>query len=470
MSSGAVVRDDVEISIVVPTYNDGAFLTEALASIRAQEVDCAEVIVVDDGSDDPVEEAVHAVLPGARVLRQTNAGPSAARNAGIRVARGAFVAFLDGDDLWTDGALQRLRRGFENAPRAAVVQGHLRRFECDPRGARTRYGPVYRSFNVGALVCRRDALMAAGLFDESLRRSEDVDLFMRLQDIGAPRLVIPDPVLLYRRTDLGGDSKARRHALDRGTRDSWISLLRASLERRRAAAPVDAFAAQEPEHGGGISVIIAVRDGMRYLPGGLASVRRQTLPPTEIVAVVGASEDGTLEYLREQPDVHVVEQPDEGLARARNLALDAVTQPWVAFFDHDDLWHPDKLAKQVAALELFDRPGACIVNFLSCDGRESIDIATSARPDRLPVLGWTPSALLAHREVFTRVGDFDPDLGMGCDADWFARLRRLRIPCTVAGRVLLWKRRHSDNLSRDPAHTRARMFQVIRKARLEGRE
>ncbi|MGD8200601.1 glycosyltransferase family 2 protein [Ornithinimicrobium sp. W1679] len=90
------------VSVVIPTFNDDpAHLAEAVASVQAQTVP-VEVVVVDDGSDVPV------VLDGVRVIRQDNAGPSAARNAGIRATSGEFIYPLDADDRIEPGVIARL--------------------------------------------------------------------------------------------------------------------------------------------------------------------------------------------------------------------------------------------------------------------------------------------------------------------------------------------------------------------------
>ncbi|MEM8821745.1 MAG: glycosyltransferase family A protein [Pseudomonadota bacterium] len=447
------------ISVIVPTFNDGPHLAEALASIARQGRGDMEVIVVDDGSDPPVEAEVARLLPSAKLIRQANAGPSAARNRGIEAARGQFVTFLDADDIWAEDAIARFVATFADAPGADAVHGYLRRFRTDAEGREER-SPIYCSFHVGTLMVRRDVLLATGLFDEALRRSEDVDLFLKLRDAGARRVVIPDLLLHYRCRER--EEAPVGHALKPGENGNWLPLLQRSLRRKRSVpATAKPVASSEP-----VTVILTVRDGMTYLPAGLASLRRQTVAPAEIVACVGPSSDGTLEYLGAQPDVRVHEQSGTGLANARNEALSTATHPWFAFFDHDDLWHPEKLAKQIEAVSMFRRPSACIVNFLDIAG-DAVADGEVVRPSRgLPSLGWTPSALLAHRDVFGKVGPFDPTLGMGCDTDWFDRLRRSETPCTVAGRVMLWKRRHETNLSSDPSRNREAMFKVIRKRRL----
>ena len=117
-------------------------------------------------------------------------------------------------------------------------------------------------------------------------------------------------------------------------------------------------------------------------------------------------------------------------------------------------------------LAQFSAPAACIVNFTEFF-EKGAGIRTASLFADIPTPGWTSSALRAHREVFASIGPFDPELGVACDADWFRRLRQSDIPCGIAGRVLLLKRRHAFNLSRDPETNSAAMFKMIHKTRRE---
>ena len=111
------------VSVVIPAYNNAATIAEALRSVAAQSYANGEVIVVDDGSTDALADAVRGSGVECRLIRQANAGPAAARNHGIGKARGEWIAFLDGDDVWMP---ERLRIQFElvrQYPDAAMVCG-----------------------------------------------------------------------------------------------------------------------------------------------------------------------------------------------------------------------------------------------------------------------------------------------------------------------------------------------------------
>jgi glycosyltransferase involved in cell wall biosynthesis len=454
------------VSIVVPAFDCDRYLEEALHSIRAQASVDYEVVVVDDGSARSPEPILRAVFPQATYIRQENRGPAAARNVAIEVARGSMIAFLDADDVWPDTALASLLKGAAYAPAAGVVQGAIRRFHEVPEGDRTQrshLGHAYFSFNVGAILVRREALLRTGLFNEALRQSEDVDLHIRFKDCGVRKLVIPDTVLHYRRHPDAMNERRRPPVLTSGHQGNWLRLLEDSLERRRrgADAAERGLSLVAPE----VSVALVVRDGRQFLPAALASIRRQSVGPSEILAIVGPSTDGTLDYLEAQPGVNVRRQEGEGLAEARNQAVSLARHDLIAFLDCDDIWHPAKLKAQLDALSTLPGAAYSVTSF----ARAPAGIDPAARPDRLPFedirIGLTPSALLAHRSVFERLRGFDAALGFGCDSDWFYRAMMLGIPCAVASQILMYKGIHAGNLSRSPLANRNSMFEILRKNR-----
>ena len=188
------------VSVVIPTYNGGDYLAEAIGSVRQQTLAVAEIIVVDDGSRD--ESAEIAERLGARVIRQENRGVCAARNVGIRAARSEWIAFLDQDDIWAPEKIALQWDATERYPDVGLVSCFMNWFEpddptnaspqlsalCEPGAPNISYFPEISEAlplsrttdNPSSVLIRRDHLLAVGLFDEELRQNEDLELFLRL--------------------------------------------------------------------------------------------------------------------------------------------------------------------------------------------------------------------------------------------------------------------------------------------------
>ncbi|BAL93775.1 glycosyltransferase family 2 protein [Rubrivivax gelatinosus] len=185
------------VSVVIPAYNAEAHLEECLESVLAQRgAFRMEVVVVDDGSKDRSAEIAQAHA-GVRCIVQANQGPSAARNTGIREAAGDFVAFLDADDLWPPGKLDRQLTVLARLPSCSMVAGDCRQFDRNGRRARTEFADHglgdgeqiadayarlldHNFVTTGSVVARRESLVEAGGFAEDLRLVEDLDLWLRL--------------------------------------------------------------------------------------------------------------------------------------------------------------------------------------------------------------------------------------------------------------------------------------------------
>jgi glycosyltransferase involved in cell wall biosynthesis len=109
------------ISVIIPLYNKEKYIKSAIESVLTQNADFHEIIVVDDGSTDAGPDMVKSITdPRVRVIRQPNAGPSAARNTGIVQSSGDYLAFLDADDLYLDGFLSTIMRMIELYPQAGI--------------------------------------------------------------------------------------------------------------------------------------------------------------------------------------------------------------------------------------------------------------------------------------------------------------------------------------------------------------
>jgi GT2 family glycosyltransferase len=213
-SRGPLVHPSPTVSVIIPCYNTARFVGDTLASVFAQTRTDFEAVVINDGSPD--SDALEKVLAPWRerivYLKQENRGLAGARNTGIRAARGEFVAFLDSDDMWEPDYLAVQLAEMERDPSIdvlypdAVIFGDSphagrRSFELSPStGEVTFERVVTQECNVRVFATvRREVVLRAGLFDESLRSSEDFDLWLRILKAGG-RIAYHRQVLVrYRR-------------------------------------------------------------------------------------------------------------------------------------------------------------------------------------------------------------------------------------------------------------------------------
>lgn len=182
----------MRFSVIIPTYNRLPLLKQAIQSVLAQTMKNYELIVVDDGSTDGTIEYLDA-LSNVTVTKQANQGPAAARNAGAKVAKGDYLAFLDSDDLWFPWALATFNFTIEYFW-PAVISAALLEFSGEPpayeREFRTPFVEPFDNFfatarrpmNIPAagMVVHRATFISAGGFDETMRVAEDSDLYLRL--------------------------------------------------------------------------------------------------------------------------------------------------------------------------------------------------------------------------------------------------------------------------------------------------
>jgi len=232
------------VGVVVTTYNHAHFLARALESVCAQTRAADAVVVIDDGSaDDPA--GVVAGFPNVRLIRQENCGLAAARNRGLAALDTTYVVFLDADDRLSPEAIDAGLACFARAPDSGFVYGGHRYIDADGREIGERFEPPGESPYVhllrgnfigmhGTVMYRRDLLLAAGGFDERLRRCEDYDLYLRMAR-RYPVAGYPDLVAEYR---LHGENMSADHR----------AMLRSALEvharhRPSASEAVNAAAA-----------------------------------------------------------------------------------------------------------------------------------------------------------------------------------------------------------------------------------
>jgi glycosyltransferase involved in cell wall biosynthesis len=206
-------------------------LREAVQSVLAQNYSPVEIIIVDDGSTDGTAAVAKAFPDTVRYLHQANQGPAAARNRGIEYARGSLIAFADADDLWPPRKLELQLSSLLRDPKVDIVLGRIQQVLLSEAGtgqtqAKEFTEPAF-SVNLGSAVIRRSVFEHVGLFDETMRYSEDVDWFMRAREAGAVIVTIDAVTLLYRQHEQN---------MTRGKSTAELNVLKAlkkSLDRRR---------------------------------------------------------------------------------------------------------------------------------------------------------------------------------------------------------------------------------------------
>ena len=202
------------VSVIVPAYNVADYIGDALNSVLAQTFTDHEIIVINDGSPDTeaLEKVLAPYMSRIIYLKQENRGVSAARNTGINAARGSLIAFLDGDDTWLPHYLEVQVEGIQADPSIDVLYPNVMMFGdasgtgeefmtlCPSNGEVTFERLILQECNVSnCSIARRETIIRAGLFDETLRSVEDFDLWLRVIKGGGRIAYHRDVLARYRR-------------------------------------------------------------------------------------------------------------------------------------------------------------------------------------------------------------------------------------------------------------------------------
>lgn len=241
------VAAKTQVSVIIPTYNRGWTIGEAVDSVLAQDYRDFELIVVDDGSADNTSQVLDAYRGTIKVFRQENKGVSAARNRGIAEASGRFIAFLDSDDLWLPQKLSTQVEFFNTTPDALICQTeevwirsgvrvNPKKRHKKPSGMIFEPSLALCLVSPSAVMIRRSLLEIVGNFDETLPLCEDYDLWLRIS-CRFPVYRIDTPLIIKR----GGheDQLSASFGLDRFRIKAIKKIIESGpLSKRQYAAAV----------------------------------------------------------------------------------------------------------------------------------------------------------------------------------------------------------------------------------------
>ncbi|HIK58844.1 MAG: glycosyltransferase family 2 protein [Verrucomicrobiales bacterium] len=218
-----------EISIIIPTYNSARYVTEAIESVLNQTYKNFEIIVIDDGSTDNTKEVLHPYLSAGQIqyIYQKNKGPGAARNTGIKVTKGAYIAFLDSDDSWTKDSLEKRFELIRSSDNIDLVFSDYFYQQADgqeilslkSKGFLTQFsrfsdqekkGIIFKDYSLediielpfhmwtGTVLVKKTTITGVGSFRNDINVGEDTDMWLRL--VKKSRIGFVDkPCAYYRR-------------------------------------------------------------------------------------------------------------------------------------------------------------------------------------------------------------------------------------------------------------------------------
>lgn len=219
------------LSVIIPVFNGSDTLQSAIASILRQDGADLEIIVVDDGSTDASADTAVACSQHITCVRQVNQGPAAARNRGLRLARGEFISFLDADDCWPVGRVRHHMELFEQAHDTEIVIGPTQMVSFSTVSGHIT-APVFPApliqHHLASATYRSRLFERVGLFDPSLRIGEDKEWIQRAMAAGVSIQTTRSIALEYRMRKGSLTDGAINHG-------KWfLDALHADLKRRRS--------------------------------------------------------------------------------------------------------------------------------------------------------------------------------------------------------------------------------------------
>jgi glycosyltransferase involved in cell wall biosynthesis len=220
------------VSVIIPAFNMATYLSEAIDSVITQTYDRVEIIVVDDASTDDTAAVAARYGTALRYVVQPHRGQAAARNHGVRVATGRYLAFLDADDLWEPKKLSVQLAAFDSDPSLEIVFGHVLQF-WSPEVASSLgrslpdVSEPLRGDSPGTMLVPQSVFEATGPFREEHRVGDFIDWYARALDGGRNTMML-DTVVMRRRLHRTNLGRVRTTGPE-----EYARVLRQIMDRRR---------------------------------------------------------------------------------------------------------------------------------------------------------------------------------------------------------------------------------------------
>lgn len=243
------MKQDIDISVIIPVYNSEKYIANAIDAVLKQTILPFEIIIVNDGSKDNTIKAIDQYVQDnnvpeklIKVITQDNAGAGEARNTGLKNAGGSWIAFLDSDDSWESGKIEKVMAAIRENPMCTIIahdeKSHY--VGCDradlASGLHLKYNPqedlfvqLYRGnfISTTSVIVKKDLFDAIGFFDTTLQPAEDYGMWIRLATVG--RLCyLPDALATYtvRKDSISSAIERRYEAEIRICKDNYNELIR----------------------------------------------------------------------------------------------------------------------------------------------------------------------------------------------------------------------------------------------------
>jgi glycosyltransferase involved in cell wall biosynthesis len=445
----AIAGYDSLVSVVIPCYNYGKYVWDAIGSVLAQTYPHVEVVVIDDGPTDPetIEILDRIRHPRVRVIRQFNQGLAQARNNGAAAANGEYLMFLDADDRLERHAVALLLYALQCNRAAAYAYPYQRLFGDQELVWATQsfnaFDLLWSNHPTVCALTRRRAFEDVGGYRPEFRTGyEDWESFVRLAGRGHYGLCVPAPVFEYRRhgTTMAQTVPQRERFLRNQllTINDALYTPEAVTSCKRAWRPL-------------ISIIIPFYNRPHYLRETLASLKAQTTDDFEVILVNDGSNDPEslelLDQLRNHDWIRILDCANRGPAAARNLGATWARAELIMFLDSDDLLDPSALEKMcwtmAASPEIaFVYSGVVHFGDFQAVSYDEFDAARLHKENYLTV------TCVMRRDVFLELGGHDTGLGdLHEDYDFWLRLVERGYRGKLLREPLFRYRRHGAGLS-----------------------